>query len=229
MFNAILKALLMLTEKILYFFPRRVRKILMLASLWCYRKYFDYLSVVISAYHDGISPKHIYNWGMHKFFLEHINQDMTILDIGCFDGMLTKKIAQKSKKVVAYDYNSESIKKAKKINAAENIQYFVGDALEDLPQAKFDAVILSSILTFVNEVELFLNRLHNLTNTLLIRETRYDDSYITLLLREFGMKKSNWVEYSKQELVNLLNRTGWEITDSVDTYDIFLKAKTKSG
>ena len=188
----------------------------------CYR----YLGLIVSTCHGGTSPKHIYDWGIHSFFNRHVSSDMTVLDIGCGEGSLTKKIAQRVNEVTAYDFNRRSIETARKKNSADNIEYFVGDALEALPQGKYDAVILSSILTFVDEKDVFLAKLHDVTNTLLIRETRYDNDYIVLLSKEFGIRKSPYYEYTKEEIVNKLRETGWEITDSWDTYDIFLKAES---
>jgi len=209
--------------------PKRIQKYIMIVSLKLHWKILKYLGVIIiPAYHNNISPKHIYNWGMHNFFLKHVNKNMTVLDIGCGEGFLTAKIASKTKRVVAYDSNPKYIETAKRKNNASDIQYFIGDALKDLPKGRYDCVILSSILTFVGDVDLFLNKLHGLTDTLLIRETRYDNHYFVLLSQEFGIKKSDYYEFTKEELINKLKQTGWEIEESFDTYDIFLIAKTSS-
>lgn len=208
------------------FAPKRIRKCLMIISLRLYWRFYVYLKLIISAYHNGTSPKHIYDWGIHSFFMKHISEGMTVLDIGCGEGLLTKKISQKAGKVIAYDINLRSIETARKINSADNIEYFVGDALECLQQGKYDVVILSSILTFVNDQESFLNKLHEVADTLLIRETRYDNDYTVLLSREFGIRKSLYYEYTKEELEQKLRETGWEVVNSWDTYDIFLNAKS---
>lgn len=223
--NYAVNMLFNLIRLILDISPKNIQKLWMIGSLWAYRQFFNYLNIIISAYHNGVSPKHIYSWGMHNFFLKYVNRDMTVLDIGCGDGTLTGKIAEKVKKIVAYDCNPQNIEIAKRINNSENIRYFVGDALQDLPQVKFDVVILSSILSFVDDVRL-LNNLHNITDTLLIRETRYDNCYTVLLSEEYGIPKSIWAEYTMQELLDLLSKTGWKVADIWDTYDMFLKAES---
>lgn len=205
--------------------PKPVQKWWLVNTLRFYRKCYDYLLMVIKVYYNGVSPKTIYDWGMHKFFLAHIGEGMSILDVGCGAGDLTKWLAQKASRIVAYDSNLSKVTIARQTNWRPNIEYFVGEAQAALPQARFDRVVLSSILTFVDDADFFLQRLHQVTDTLLIRETRYDNCYTVLLGEELGVKKWEWKEYTRKELVELLSRNGWGVVQSWDTYDMFLVAQ----
>jgi len=61
----------------------------------------------------GLHPKHrIMNY--HKFFVDNVNSNDVVLDIGCGNGALTYDLSKKVKKVVGIDLNKENIKLLKK-------------------------------------------------------------------------------------------------------------------
>ncbi|MDO8537801.1 MAG: class I SAM-dependent methyltransferase [archaeon] len=51
-----------------------------------------------------------------------------VLDVGCGAGLLTRLIASKGAKVIAYDNSTEQIKFALKQNGTANIRYFIADS-----------------------------------------------------------------------------------------------------
>ena len=57
----------------------------------------------------GIHPKHRL-MDYHKFFVDNVTQDDTVLDLGCGNGALTFDVAQRAKKVVGLDMNEKEIK-----------------------------------------------------------------------------------------------------------------------
>ena len=86
---------------------------------------------------ERIHPKHrIMNY--HKFFIDNIDENDVVLDIGCGNGALSYDIAKKAKKVVGIDLNEKNISFAKERYSKENIEYIWGDALKDLPDEKFE-------------------------------------------------------------------------------------------
>jgi 2-polyprenyl-3-methyl-5-hydroxy-6-metoxy-1,4-benzoquinol methylase len=107
---------------------------------------------------SGIHPKHrLMNY--HKFFVDNIDKDDVVLDVGCGSGALSYDDAKKAKKVVGIDLNEKNISFAKQRYSEENIEYICGDALKDLPNEKFDVIIMSNVLEHIkNRVE-FLDRL----------------------------------------------------------------------
>ena len=65
--------------------------------------------------------------------------------------------------------DKKNIKIAKRKYWAPNIEYLVGDATKDLPNQKFDVIILSNVLEHIeNRIE-FLNKIKNLAPKILIR------------------------------------------------------------
>jgi len=71
---------------------------------------------------DCLHPKHrITNY--HTFFINNVDRDNTILDIGCGFGALTYELAKRSKKVIGIDLNPKNIAIAKEKYNAPNIDY----------------------------------------------------------------------------------------------------------
>jgi len=167
--------------------------------------------------------KHNTQWGTTRFFLEHVPEGSRVLDVGCSSGFLTKQIACQAREVIAFDVSEESIITAKRENHRNNLKYFVGNTERDIPKEKFDVVILSSVLTFVKEPNQFLKGLLEITSTILVRETRYDDSYLVLLSRDLGIEKHPWKEFTWSELKQLLESSGWKIEEVWQSFDMFIK------
>ncbi len=101
----------------------------------------------------GLHPKYRL-MDYHKFFVDNINLGDTVLDIGCGNGALTFDIAQKAAEVTGIDLNGKNIKIAEERFSSPNIKYIVGNALKNLPDKKFDAIILSNVLEHIqNRIE----------------------------------------------------------------------------
>ena len=135
----------------------------------------------------GLHPKHrLMNY--HKFFMDNINSEDTVLDIGCGNGALTFEVGKKAKKVIGIDLSKKNIKLAKEKFSASNIEYLLGDATKDLPSQKFNTVILSNILEHLeNRIE-FLRKVKELAPKILIRVPMINRDWITLYKKELGVE-----------------------------------------
>jgi len=161
---------------------------------------------------DGLHPKHrLMNY--HKFFVDNVSPEDTVLDMGCGNGALTFDVAKKAKRIIGIDLSKKNIKIAKEKFSRENIEYIQGDILKSLPDEKFDVIILSNILEHIpNRIE-FLENLKNKAQKFLIRVPMINRDWITLYKKELGVEwrsdPTHFTEYTlegfKEELekVNL--------------------------
>jgi len=86
---------------------------------------------------EGLHPKHRL-MKYHKFFVDNINKNDIVLDIGCGNGALSCDVGKKAKKVVGIDLNKNNIIIAKEKYCVPNTEYMVGDVTTDLPNKNFD-------------------------------------------------------------------------------------------
>lgn len=165
---------------------------------------------------DGLHPKHrIMNY--HQFFVDKVAENDTVLDIGCGNGALTYDVAQKAKKVVGIDLNEQNITSARNKFPRENIEYIHGDALTDLPNEKFDVIILSNVLEHIDKRVEFLTSLKKLAPIFLIRVPMLNRSWIDVYKKELGLEyrldKTHFIEYTFEGFKEELNRTGLKVFD----------------
>ena len=115
-------------------------------------------------YKKGWDDRGNIGWGyeqrrLHSTIFEFLNikENDLVLEIGCGQGDLTKKLSERYKKIVAFDISSVGVKKARKrlsINYNLNCEFLVADATK-LPfdSNQFDVVILSEVLEHVLDQE----------------------------------------------------------------------------
>jgi len=168
---------------------------------------------------DGLHPKHrLMNY--HQFFLDNIDEKDTILDIGCGNGALSLDLAKKAKKVIGIDINESNIHIAKNKYMKENIIYYCGDALYNLPDERYDVIILSNVLEHINYRVNFLKSLLDKSNKFLIRVPMIDRSWIDLYKKELGLEyrldKTHYIEYTLKTFKDETKEAGLKI----EYYDI---------
>ena len=164
----------------------------------------------------GVHPKHrLTNY--HKFFIDNVEPNDTVLDIGCGKGELTFDLAKKAKNVVGVDFNEKSINLSKNKFSAFNIKYFLGDVTKDLPDQKFDVLVLSNVLEHIeNRIE-FLNKIKKLGNKILIRVPMINRDWITLYKKELGLEwrlnRGHFTEYTLESFKKEIEQAGLFIQD----------------
>jgi 2-polyprenyl-3-methyl-5-hydroxy-6-metoxy-1,4-benzoquinol methylase len=165
---------------------------------------------------DGLHPKHrIMNY--HKFFVDNVSENDTVLDIGCGNGALTYDVARKARKVVGIDLNEQNISIAKRKFSRENIEYVYGNALTDLPDERFDVIILSNVLEHIDKRVEFLRSSKNLASKFLIRVPMLNRSWIDIYKKELGLEylldKTHFIEYTFEGFKEELNKAGLSVLD----------------
>lgn len=169
----------------------------------------------------GIHPKHkIMNY--HEFFIDNVNENDEILDIGCGKGENAFDIAQKAKKVLGIDILESNIKIAKeKYHLAcqqtgkEKLEFLVGDATKYNFDKKFTKIVLSNVLEHIENRIDFLQNLHSITNVILLRVPMIDRDWLSVYKKnkgfEYRLDPTHFIEYSLVELKNELKSAGWKI------------------
>ena len=164
----------------------------------------------------GLHPKHRL-MDYHKFFVDNIKQNNIVLDIGCGNGALTYDIAKKAKEVVGIDLNKNNIAIAEEKYSAPNTEYLVGDVTTDLPNKKYDAIILSNVLEHIeNRVE-FLEKIKDMTPKILIRVPMFNRDWVTLYKKELGIEwrldPTHFTEYSLESFQEELKDAGLNLKE----------------
>ena len=166
-------------------------------------------------YGKGLHTKHIHT-GYHDFFIKNINAGEHVLDIGCGNGFLSYDIITHVRdiKLLGIDLNKSDIKFAKKNFQHSNLKFNVGDALIDLPNKKFDVIILSNVLEHIEHRVEFLKQIRSKIgpSKYLIRVPLYERDWRVPLMKELGidyrLDPTHYVEYIPKEFFNELKNAG---------------------
>jgi|SRR3990170_1919645 len=204
-------------------------RLLLKFFLWLHRLSYTMASFLASKVY-GIHPKHFVGY-YHKFFIENINKNSTILDVGCGTGELTIELAGiTSADVIGIDNNQKNIEIAKAcLSSQRNIQFMVGNATNlNLYGMRFDRIILSNVLEHINDSTTLLNSLLNLISDqgkLLIRVPRLDADWTVLTKKELGMfyrsSVDHYQEYTAQALAQELDNNGWDVVRIDEREELF--------
>ncbi len=103
--------------------------------------------------HDFVSE---YGKGLLEFI--PVNNEQTILDLGCGTGTLTTQLADLCSKVVGVDSSQNMIDKAKK--QFGNIEFLVCDALTLPFEKEFDVVFSNAVFHWINDHNTLLKNIH---------------------------------------------------------------------
>lgn len=143
-----------------------------------------------SEYGGGVHTKHRH-MRYHDFFVNRIQAGEHVLDIGCGNGALAYDVAEISgAQVVGIDLNVNHLAIARKRFSHPRIRYVLGDALKDLPEEKFDVVILSNVLEHLPERPQFLRRVQEAVHPkrFLIRIPMFERDWRVPLKKELGVE-----------------------------------------
>lgn len=168
-------------------------------------------------YGGGIHTKHRHT-RYHDFFISRVCRGEKILDIGCGNGALSYDLAEKAgAKVLGIDINRDNIDQARRRHPHPQIEYRVGDAMNDMPQEHFDAVILSNILEHLPERVDFLLRVQSVIrpDRFLIRIPMYERDWQVPLKKELGidwrLDPTHEIEYTQDSLADEMRQAGLKI------------------
>lgn len=205
-------------RKILY--SRPVAKLNVKVRLLILQKAYEGLGKYASVLEGGIHPKHrLMNY--HQFFIDKIEPDDVILDLGCGNGLVALDIAKKAKDVIGVDLNENNIKTARN-NLRKfhynNVEFILGDVTKIELNKKFDKIILSNILEHIeNRIE-FLSNLRNISSVILLRVPMINRDWVTLYKQKLGMEyrldKTHFIEYTEESLRSELQAAKWALVNN---------------
>ncbi len=161
-----------------------------------------------------IHPKHrLMNY--HQFFVDNVDPQDTVLDIGCGNGFLTYDVAQKAGSVTAIDLNQDNIEFARRNFNRANIEYICGDATKVNFGEKFNVVILSNLLEHLENRDDFLRNIKGLADKFLFRVPMLNRDWLVYYKRELGVEYrldlTHQTEYTLQSFQEELEKSGLRV------------------
>ena len=189
---------------------RLILRMLMRLDNFCYRNISRFAMIA----EGGIHPKHrLTNY--HQFFVDNVDPQDAVLDIGCGNGFLTYDVARKARSITAIDLNEGNIKFAKRNFNRENIKYVCGDASQFDFEEKFDVIILSNLLEHLDNRYDFLLKIKKLANRFLIRVPVLNRDWLTYYKKELGVEYrldlTHKIEYTMESFQDELEKAGLRI------------------
>ncbi len=163
---------------------------------------------------QGIHPKHrIMNY--HQFFVDNIDKEDVVLDVGCGNGALACDVAKKAREVIGIDIEKKNIKFANKNYKRENLKFVIGDSTKYKFNRKFDVIILSNVLEHIENRAEFLHKIRNLAPKILIRVPMINRDWLVLYKREMGLEwradKTHYIEYTLESFQEELQKANLKI------------------
>lgn len=191
--------------------------------------FYNRISLLAIEMNNGIHPKHNIT-KYHYFFINNVDDNSLILDVGCADGYITEKLSKKARKVVGIDINCKLINLAIKKNRRKNVEYICSDIMNYNFKEKFDFIILSNVLEHIEKRIELLKKLKLYGSVLLIRVPLIDRSWLPLYKKKLGYEyrtaDSHYIEYTYLSFKRELEKAGLSITSySIQFGEIWAKIK----
>jgi len=166
-------------------------------------------------YGNGIHPKHSVTQ-YHSFFIDNLESGERVLDIGCGNGFLSYDMVTNvpEVQVLGIDTNAENIKYAKENYSHKNLRFIHGDALNDLPDERFDVVTLSNVLEHIDARDIFLKTILNRIQPkrIIVRIPSFERDWRVPVKKNLGidyrLSSTHFIEYTQSEFVDEISKAG---------------------
>lgn len=147
-----------------------------------------------------------------------IPEDGSVIDIGCGVGRWCKIAAKYADTVVGIDYDKNLIEQARRENAAENVEFLVGDVTTELDGRKFDLALLTHVIEHIDDADSLLKSLANVADKLIVEVPDFEHDPLNWVRfkqnRSFYSDGDHVREYTLDILQNQLKRNGWKVVES---------------
>lgn len=204
---------------------KTIAKILIRPVLWLHNQCYKVATLCAVALNDGTHPKRdIIQY--HKWFMDHINADDYVVDIGCNAGELAEAMSHKARMVVGIEINENLYKKSLAASSAK-LKFIHADAT----QFSYDKIEKTSVITLSNVLEHigdrvgFLRSLNERVNwidptkkMMLIRVPLLTRDWLTVYKKqmnvEWRLDNTHETEYSIEDLQFELQQIRFKIVSS---------------
>jgi ubiquinone/menaquinone biosynthesis C-methylase UbiE len=113
-------------------------------------------------YGGGLHTKHRHT-RYHEFSIAWVRSGERVLDVGCGNGAVAYDLVKRSgAEVVGIGRSPNNINQAQDRYQHQKLHFMIGDALKELPNERFDLVILSNILEHLRQRPAFLKRIQKM-------------------------------------------------------------------
>ncbi len=162
----------------------------------------------------GLHPKHRL-MRYHDFFVDRVESQDHVLDIGCGNGALAYDVAGKASSVVGIEIHPKYQEYWNGRYKRENITYHLGDATTFDFGMTFDKVLLSNVLEHIEDRQAFLLRIKRLAPVFLLRVPMINRDWVTPYKKELGMywkcDPTHFIEYTFDVFSRELEDAGYII------------------
>lgn len=169
-----------------------------------------------SDYEGGVHPKHRL-MRYHDFFTSRLSKGEKVLDIGSGIGYLAFDMAEAGAQVTGIELSQKNIDKAKKLYRNKNLKFILGDAWKDLPQEKFDTVVMSNVLEHIDDRVGFIRKVQAQVRAKrwLIRVPCFDRDWIVPLAEELGLDsrldETHFTEFTRESFQKEMREANLDI------------------
>ncbi|MEA3513764.1 MAG: class I SAM-dependent methyltransferase, partial [Campylobacterota bacterium] len=157
-----------------------------------------------------------------EWFLDNIQKDWVVLDVGCNTGMMPEVMSSKASFVYGIEINCKNIEEAKRERQRDNIEFICADATtyDYTPLKPIDCVTLSNVLEHIEYRVDFLKKLISQIKwknkkRLLIRVPMIDREWIAVYKKELGLEyrldNTHYTEYTYEQLRDELSQASIKI------------------
>ena len=141
---------------------------------------------------------------------QFVTPGMTVLDVGCGTGIISRFMAHLGADVTAVDMAPDLIEYAKSKSNGHKINYIVQDVGDIDLKRTFDAIIMADVLEHIERKDVFRVVLR------LLRYHTHEDSLIYLNIPNYSFVKFMQEKYpSKLQIID----EAWRIEDIVSLFD----------
>jgi SAM-dependent methyltransferase len=138
----------------------------------------------------------------------------TVVDIGCGAGRVSRLVGDRAHSVLGVDRNPIAVDTAERARHPGNVSFRTGDA-HDITE-RFDAAIVSHLLGHLDDPDAFLAAAHAIAPMLLVEVPDVRGDALNIARISLGLDFStdaDYVrEYSKETLLEQLQRNHWRVT-----------------